>query len=119
MCKNCQYIEGVFKAAKIDKHMNYMPTINLLSNLEKQGKIEIIMADCPLSETKEVLYSERHYTVLHFFMCMNCKTHHRIGACIRGTPLYENYITLDKEKVSKTLWGKSGSYFTKLNEEEI
>lgn len=97
--------------AKIDNnYKNYTPIVSLLQELEIQNRIELILADCKLGEAKQILYSENHYTIYHYFKCLNCETYFRIGACIRGQPLYESDIKINKEEVSKRLWGKVGSF---------
>ena len=113
MCTNCDYISRIFDDAKTDKHGKYALTIEQLVALKKSNKIEVLMADCDLDKAIEVLYSEMHYTVMHYFNCSECNRLHRIGACIRGTPLYENNIEIDLVKESKKLWGTTGKFYTK------
>lgn len=113
MCNDCEFIRSIFRMAKIEKHKNYTPIVSLLEELEIQNRIELILADCKLGEAKQILYSEKHYTLYHYFKCLNCENNFRIGACIRGEPLYESDIKIDKVEVSKRLWGKVGSFFSK------
>jgi len=114
MCKTCDQLRVLFKNAKSDQHGNYTSTIDQLTTLKQNSKIEIIMADCDFEEAIEVLYSEMHYTVLHYFHCTECQAIHRIGACIRGAPLYENNIKIDFAEESKKLWGNVGTYFREI-----
>lgn len=79
--------------------------------MEDNKVIELYAGDCKLSETINVLYEEKHYTVCHYFKCNECEQMFFIGACIRGTPIYKQINNIMEEKVEKLLWGKEGTKF--------
>ena len=111
MCLNCDFINSVFISAQKNPVPNYMPVLSLLDQIEKQGRISLFAGDCLLNETHEHLMNELHYTVCHYFQCNTCKKYIFIGACIRGTPIYELRDDLENENIDKRIWGKVGTYF--------
>lgn len=111
MCRNCEFIGSVFGSAIKDPHRNYSPVLMLLKELEEQGRIELYAGDCPVSEAKEHLERELHYTVCNYFKCKTCEKFIYIGACIRGTPKFKMLETLKEEKFERLLWGQAGTFF--------
>lgn len=113
MCETCSFVETVFKAAKSNPHWNYSPVLALLGKMEEQGRIVLAAGDCPIDETASVLNSEMHYTVVHYFQCNECGKYFFIGACIRGTPIFDSLEYLEPEKINRQVWGKLGTFFSK------
>lgn len=110
MCQTCSFINGVFDSAKTDSLFNYYPILKLLEQIEIQKRIKLFAGDCLIEDVSNVLDSEEHFSVCHYFQCCICKKYIFIGACIRGTPKFEIKDELGLN-FSKLLWGKVGSYF--------
>lgn len=111
MCKNCRIIEGTFQAATSNPHMNYEPVYYLLSEMIRQKRLKIYAGDCIFDEALSILSMERHYTVSFYLECTSCYKVFFYGACIRGTPIYEQVDNINKEKIERLIWGKEGTYF--------
>lgn len=111
MCKTCDFIKSVFTAAKNEPHHNYMPLLMMLKEIERQKRIVLVAGDCPIEDVLYHLDKELHYTVRHYFKCKSCNQFLFIGACIRGTPIFETLNTLENKNFEKILWGKTGTLF--------
>lgn len=58
---------------------------DLLADMDA-GVVRHISGDCTLEETKDHIYNETRFSVIHNFRCA-CGTRIEWGVCIRGTPL--------------------------------
>ena len=110
-CDCCGLIESTFACANAAPHLNYYPVLTMLEALEKQGRIELYAADCKLAEAVEVLNSELHYTVCHYFKCTRCSQIFFLGACIRGTPKFKKIDDIDSINFSNMIWGNIGTRY--------
>ncbi|MBO9561525.1 MAG: hypothetical protein J7621_02080 [Niastella sp.] len=113
MCKTCDFISAVFVAAKEDPHMNYSPVAGMLEEMEKQERIELFAGDCLLDEIDAELEDEKHWTVCHYFRCVNCRQFIFTGLYIRGVPIFKTMDSLLDVDLEKMLWGRVGAYFNK------
>ncbi|KGX84156.1 hypothetical protein [Pontibacillus marinus] len=111
MCGNCFILTELFKTADSNPHQNYFPILALLKEMNKQSRIDLFAGDCPLEEVERHLSEEKHYTIQHYFKCVDCNQYFLIGACIRGMPIYKCLDDLKDLKVKSTLWGSCGSIF--------
>lgn len=41
MCKNCKFVEDVFKSASSNPHSNLVPVYKMIDSLLQQGRISI------------------------------------------------------------------------------
>ncbi len=88
-----------------------MPLLMMLKEMESQKRIELFAGDCPIEDVLDHLGSELHYTVCHYFKCKACGKFIFIGACIRGTPIFNTLNTLEDIDLDNILWGKIGTLF--------
>lgn len=112
-CPICSNLEQRLMEARKDPHRQYMPILQQATELESQGRIELLAGDCRLEEAGDVLTAEQHYTVCHYLRCKSCGTVYFVGACIRGTPVYRRAKDLKEENLPVRLWGREGSLFQK------
>jgi len=111
LCKLCSFVNAVFEGAKSDSVQSYLPVLMLLQELENQKRLQLVAGDCPVDDTRSHLEHETHYTIHHYFKCVDCGQYFLTGACIRGEPVYKSLKTLENEKLDKILWGKCGALF--------
>ena len=110
-CDCCGLIESTFACANAAPHLNYYPVLTMLESLEKQRRIELYAADCKLSDAVEVLNSEQHYTVCHYFKCTRCGQLFFLGACVRGTPKFKKIDDIKSINFSNMIWGNIGTRY--------
>lgn len=113
-CPSCALLTAQMKKASGDSYRQYGQILQKLMELEQQGKMELFAGDCPLGDTDTVLEDEQHYTVCQYMRCRSCGTIYFIGACIRGAPVYRKVENLQKENLDTRLWGRYGTYFSKV-----
>ena len=111
LCENCKYLIAMFEAARLSPHFSYLHMLSLLESQEKNRWILLEAGDCPTSEAVRCLEAERHYTIRHYFKCVTCFRYFYIGACIRGTPVYQVLDDLEQENLERVLWGRTGYRF--------
>lgn len=113
MCNSCFVLKKLFEGSESDSHQNYIPTFNFIKEMVRQGRLELFAGDCPLDEMEKHLAEEFHFTIRHYFKCKSCYNYFFIGACIRGTPIYEAMEDLNGENFDNTLWGHYGTLYDK------
>ena len=77
----------------------------------REGQIEFYAGDCLLDDMERHLEEERHFTIQHYFRCVACGQSFFIGACIRGTPVFEKSFPPAPETLTRILWGHCGTFY--------
>lgn len=113
-CPSCDPLAAQMKEASGGSYRQYDQILQKLMELEQQGKMELFAGDCTLGDTDAVLGAEQHYTVCQYMRCRSCGAIYFIGACIRGAPVYRKVENLQKENLETKLWGRYGTYFSKV-----
>lgn len=113
-CSSCASLAAQMKETSDRSYRQYDQIFQKLMELEQQGKMELFAGDCPLGDTDAVLGAEQHYTVCQYMQCRSCGAIYFIGACIRGAPVYRKVENLQKENLNTKLWGRYGTYFSKV-----
>lgn len=113
-CSSCDPLAAQMKEASGGSYRQYDQILQKLMELEQQGKMELFAGDCTLGDTDAALEAEQHYTVCQYMRCRSCGAIYFIGACIRGAPVYRKVENLQKENLDTMLWGRYGTYFSKV-----
>lgn len=113
-CPSCALLAAQMKKASGRSYRQYDQILQKLMELEQQGKMELFAGDCTLGDTDAALEAEQHYTVCQYMRCRSCGAIYFIGACIRGAPVYRKVENLQKENLETRLWGRYGTYFSKV-----
>ena len=114
ICPSCGQLAVQMEEASGGSYRQYDQILQALMELEAQGDMELFAGDCPLEDTDTVLGAEQHYTVCQYMRCHSCGVIYFIGACIRGAPVYRKVENLQKENLETKLWGRYGTYFSKV-----
>ena len=113
-CPSCGPLAAQIEEASGGSYRQYDQILQKLMELEQQGKMELFAGDCTLGDTDAALEAEQHYTVCQYMRCRSCGAIYFIGACIRGAPVYRKVENLQKENLETRLWGRYGTYFSKV-----
>lgn len=113
-CLSCSLLLTQMKETSSDSYRQYNRILQTLMELERKGVLELFAGDCPLEDTDTILGAEQHYTVCQYMRCRSCGAIYFIGACIRGAPVYRKVENLQKENLATRLWGRYGTYFSKV-----
>ena len=113
-CFSCGLLLTQIKETRSDSYRQYNRILQTLMELERKGLLELFAGDCPLEDTDTILGAEQHYTVCQYMRCRSCGAIYFIGACIRGAPVYRKVENLQKENLNTKLWGRYGTYFSKV-----
>lgn len=111
ICPLCGPLAARMKAAGSCSHRQYDQLLRELTELERQGRMELFAGDCLLEDTSAVLNAEQHYTVCHYMRCRSCGALYFVGACIRGAPVFRQVDDIKKENLDIRLWGRCGTYY--------
>jgi hypothetical protein len=110
-CPSCGQLAVQMKEASGGSYRQYDQILRKLTELERQGEMELLAGDCPLEDTDAVLEAEQHYTVCHYMRCRSCGALYFVGACIRGAPVFRQVEDMGKENLDTRLWGRCGTYY--------
>lgn len=112
ICPFCGPLKAQIKERNGDPHRQYGQILCKVTELERQGCLELFAGDCPLEDTDAMLDAEQHYTVCHYVRCCRCGALYFVGACIRGTPVFRQVADIRQENLGTRLWGRCGTYFS-------
>lgn len=107
MCQRCDELKTLFRQ-KRSFELYYKVVDFFIKN--DVSFLELIAGDCPVDEIMEELEAEKHYTIKHYYKCLECGCPFFFGACIRGEPIVEVDEPFPLPQIiKKKMWGKYGS----------
>lgn len=110
-CCTCIATEVIqAKGAGYDK---YFYLVLKLESLVKKGDLDLVCGSCDLNQTVRYFEQEKFYTLSHFLTCNTCARTFYVGACVRGSPVFEVDREIPpKEKLFNVYNGRVGSVFS-------
>lgn len=112
-CSECRPLAVLLEKASAEAAYHvYFDVVRYLSEMEKQGIIELYAGDCPLKEAKDLVESEKLYTVYHYVRCIKCHAIYKLGVCIRSSRLaVGKFSDIKEDNAEHRLNGRYGTFF--------